>query len=143
MKIRDLLDTVGDRALPVARERDTLEEVLQKMISHPHTRLIYVLNDEGRCRGTISLGILIRHLFPHGFEPAVHARFLIPMITSVTAEDIMNRELIHAMEDDSLEKVVKRMIKAGVKEIAVLDSEKRLIGDLTMLDLLKYFHLPR
>jgi CBS domain-containing protein len=65
------------------------------------------------------------------------------MITSETARDIMNRELIHALEDDSLDKVVERMIQAGVKEIAILDGEKKLVGDLTMLDLLKYFHLPK
>jgi CBS domain-containing protein len=65
------------------------------------------------------------------------------MITSEMARDIMNRELIHALEDDSLDKVVERMIQAGVKEIAILDGEKKLVGDLTMLDLLKYFHLPK
>ncbi|MEZ4483446.1 MAG: CBS domain-containing protein [Syntrophotaleaceae bacterium] len=86
------------------------------------------------------LGALIRHLFAHGFEPAEHSRHLIPMVTSQTAKDIMGRQLIYAVKEDKVETVVRRMIKAGVKEIAVLDQERRLIGDLTMLDL-QHYHL--
>jgi CBS domain-containing protein len=141
VKISELLATIEDRALPQVREGETIAGVLQAMVKFPHTRLIYVVDDSGRCTGTISLGVLIRHLFAHGFEPAVHSRFLIPMITSQTAEDIMNRQLIYAVKEDKVEKVVRRMIKAGVKEIAVLDEERHLIGDLTMLDLLKHYHL--
>jgi CBS domain-containing protein len=47
----------------------------------------------------------------------------------------MKTKLIHAVEDGSLDQVFKRIIKAGVKEIAVLDGEKRLVGDPTMLGL--------
>ena len=56
------------------------------------------------------------------------------------AEDIMNRQLIYALKDDKVEVVFRRMIKAGAKESAVLDETRQLIGDLTMLDLLKHYH---
>ena len=141
MTIAELLESIGERPLPRVREDELIAGVLQVMLNFPHTRLIYVVDSRGRCTGTISLGVLIRHLFAHGFEPAVHGRFLIPMITSQTAEDIMNRQLIYAAKRDKVEAVVRRMIKAGVKEIAVLDEERHLIGDLTMLDLLKHYHL--
>jgi CBS-domain-containing membrane protein len=111
------------------------------MLKHPHTRLMYVVDEENRCQGIISLGTLIRHLFSHDFEPAIHARFLIPMITSETAKHIMNKGLICATMEDEVEAVIERMIKAGIKEIAILNSEKRIVADLTMLDLLKYYHL--
>jgi hypothetical protein len=55
----------------------------------------------------------------------------------------MNRGLIYATNEDNAETVIERMIKAGVKEIAILDSEKRVHADLTMLDLLRYYHLCR
>ena len=141
MKISKLLATLEDRDLPRVEEEETIAGVLQVMVEFPHTRLIYVVDSQGRCTGTISLGVLIRHLFAHGFEPAVHSRHLISMITSETAKDIMNRQLIYAVKEDRLETVVRRMIKAGVKEIAVLDQDRHLIGDLTMLDLLKHYHL--
>jgi CBS domain-containing protein len=141
MTIAELLITIDQRPLPRVDEGETIAGVLQVMVKFPHTRLIYVVDAQGRCTGTISLGVLIRHLFAHGFEPAVHSRHLIPMITSQTAEDIMNRQLIYALKEDRVETVVRRMIKAGVKEIAVLDETRQLIGDLTMLDLLKHYHL--
>jgi CBS domain-containing protein len=141
MTIAELLTTIDERPLPLVAEGEIIAGVLQTMVKFPHTRLIYVVDDQRRCTGTISLGVLIRHLFAHGFEPAVHSRHLIPMITSESAADIMNRQLIYAVKEDKVGAVVRRMIKAGVKEIAVLDQERHLIGDLTMLDLLKHYHL--
>jgi CBS domain-containing protein len=141
MKIKEILETIEERDLPLVREDETIAEVVKKMLKYPHTRLIYVADNEAKCKGTISLGTLIRHLFPHGFEPAIHPRFLISMITSETAKDIMNRGLIYAKNEDTVEAVIERMIKAGIKEIAILDDDRRVIADLTMLDLLGYYHL--
>lgn len=141
MTIAELLQTIDERPLPLVAEGETIAGVLQVMVNYPHTRLIYVVDAQGCCTGTISLGVLIRHFFAHRFEPAVHSRHLIPMITSQTAEDIMSRQLIYAVKEDKVEKVVQIMIKAGIKEIAVLDEDRRVIGDLTMLDLLKHYHL--
>ena len=141
MQIKDIVEVSEDRQIPLVKEDETIKGVLKKMLQYPHTRLIYVVDENGICKGTISLGSLIRHLFPHGFEPVIHPRSLISMITSETAQDIMNRGLIYATNDDNAETVIERMIKAGVKEIAILDSKKRVIADLTMLDLLKYYHL--
>jgi hypothetical protein len=32
------------------------------------------------------------------------------------------------------------MVKAGVKEIPILDRDKKVMADLTMLDLLRHYH---
>lgn len=139
MKVRDILNKLGKRALPLVEEGETIEGVVQKMFDHWHTRLVYVVDKDGKFEGTISLGILIRHLFPHGFEPAIHPRSIISMITAETAKDIMSRRMINATEEDDVEDVIKRMIRAGVKEIAVVNKENKIVGDITMLDLLKYY----
>jgi len=62
------------------------------------------------------------------------------MITAETAKDIMNKGVVSATGEDELDAVIKRMIKALVKEIPILDREKKVIADLTMLDLLQYYH---
>ena len=140
MKIRELLATMDKRGLPLVEEDENIQGVLQQMLDYPHTRLMYVVDKNGVCTGVISLGTLIRYLFPRKFEPVVHARFIIPMITAETARDIMNRGVISASGDDDLEAVIKRMIKAKVKEIPILDGEKKVVADLTMLDLLRHYH---
>jgi len=140
MKIKELLATMDERGLPLVEEDETIQGVLQQMLHYPHTRLMYVVDKEGACTGVISLGTLIRYLFPRNFEPAVHSRFIIPMITAETAKDIMNKGVISATGEDDLDVVIKRMIKTRVKEIPILDKEKKVVTDLTMLDLLQYYH---
>ena len=138
MKIKELFQIIEERDLPLAREDDSIRGVLEKMLKHPHSRLIYVVDADGRCQGVISLGTLIRHLFSSSFEPAVHARFVIPMITAETAKHIMDTGLIYATEEEGVETVIKKMVKAAIKEVPVLDESNRIIGDITMLDLLRH-----
>ena len=141
MKVKDILNSIQGRALPAIREDKTVRDVLKKIIAHPHTRLIYVVDKENKCVGTISLGELMRNVFPHFYEPAIHPRSLIRMVTSETAGDIMNKHVIYATGEESVESVVEKMIKAKIKEIAVVDGEKKIIADLTILDLLEHYHL--
>lgn len=138
MKIKELFEIIEKRDLPLAGEDDSIREVLEKMLKHPHSRLIYVVDADERCQGVISLGTLIRHLFSSSFEPAVHARFVIPMITAETAKHIMDTGLIYAKEEEEVEAVIRKMVKAAIKEVPVLDEKNRIIGDITMLDLLRY-----
>ena len=44
---------------------------------------------------------------------------------------------VFASEDEDVELVVTRMIETNVKEIAILNSERKVIADITMLDLLE------
>jgi CBS domain-containing protein len=141
MKIKEILEINKEREIPFVLEIATIREVFEKMFKNPHTRLVYVVDSNGKCMGIISLGALIRHIFSFSYEPSVHSRFLIPMITSETARDIMNMGLIYATAEDEVEDVIKEMIKAAIKEIPILDKEKKIIGDVTILDLLKYENL--
>jgi CBS domain-containing protein len=141
MKVKEIIAKIGKREIPIIGEREIIEAVVQKMCDYPYTRLVYVVDEAGKLTGIISLGMLVRHLFPHGFEPAIYSRFILPMITSETAKDIMNRWVVRATEEDDVEEVIERMTKARVKEIAVVNEENKIIGDITMSDLLKYYPL--
>jgi CBS domain-containing protein len=141
VKIKEILELTEKRELPLVNEHDTIREVLEKMLKHFHTRLMYVVDKDGTCVGIISLGSLIRHLFSSSFEPSIHARGLIPMITSETAEHMMNKGLVYATAEDAVETVIRQMVTSDVKEIPILDEKRRIVGDITMLDLLKYYYL--
>ena len=65
------------------------------------------------------------------------------MITAETAEHIMNRGLISATAEDEVEAVIKEMVKAAIKEIPILDEKNRIVGDVTMLDLLRHYDLDQ
>lgn len=143
MRVKTVLETIKDRELPLIKEDNIIKEVLEKMLHYPHTRLVYVIDKNGVYKGTISLEKLVKHLFPYCFEPDIIPRSLIPVITAKSAKDIMNKGLVYATSEDTVDEVIHRMIRADINEIAVLNDEKKVVADLTMLDLLKYCHLDK
>ncbi|RLC55428.1 MAG: hypothetical protein DRI30_07600 [Chloroflexi bacterium] len=137
MEIGEIVELVMEREVPTVSEACSLEAVMNTMHSFQHSRLVYVVNEKKELTGTISLDMLVRHILPHKFEPRIHPRRLLGMVTHETARDIMLKKPVTATEDEDVELVLKRMIDANVKEIAILNSKRKVITDLTMLDLLK------
>lgn len=60
------------------------------------------------------------------------------MITSETAKDIMQKYPVVTTENELVGTMLKKMIRGNVKEIPVLDREKRVIANLTIVDLLQF-----
>jgi len=137
-KVSELVPLLKERRLPLIPEKATIKEVVDAMTSFEHSRLVYVVDDEGRLTGTISLGLLARHVFSPSHEPQIHPRFLIDMITAETAKDIMQKNTVVATEEEEVGSVLRRMLGANVKEIPVLDREKRVFADITIVDLLRF-----
>jgi CBS domain-containing protein len=61
------------------------------------------------------------------------------MSVSETAGDFMQREPVFAILSDKVEDILQRMIDHNVKEIPILDDEKRVVADLTIVDLLRHY----
>lgn len=136
--IAELIRGYPERQLPIIGEDALVEEIIQAMICFKHSRLLYVVDDCGQLTGTISLEILVRHVFSRNHVPQIHPRRLVSMITAENAKHIMQKNPIYAMEEEEVGVVLERMIASNMKEIAVLDQEKRVISDITMIDLLAF-----
>ena len=137
-RVTEVVASLKERKLPLIQEKANIEEVIDTMIRFQHSRLLYVVDDDKKLTGTISLGLLARHVFSASHEPQIHPRFLIHMITAETAKDIMQKNPVVTTEEEKVEVVLRRMIRTNAKEIPVLDKEKRVVADLTMVDLLKF-----
>lgn len=138
MTIASLLSTLPSRTWPIVLEHSTIQEVIHAMIRSRHSRVLYVVNEAGQLTGTISLGELARHVFSQNHEVQIHARFLITMITTITAKDMMQKKPVFAKKEEEVEETLKRMIESNVKEMPIVDDEKKVIGDVTMIDFLKF-----
>jgi CBS domain-containing protein len=138
MEIGYLLSTLKERKPPIVLEHSTIQDVIHAMIQFDHSRIVYVQDELGKLSGTISLGTLAKHVFSRSHEPRIHARLLLSMITAETAKDIMQKRPVSAFKNEEVGNVLKRMIESNVKEIPILDEDRRVIGDITMLDLLKF-----
>jgi len=136
MKIKEITTHLEGRDIPTVLETSPIQDVIKTMSRFLHSHLVYVVNEEGELTGTISLGTIIRQVLCHKYEPKVHPRMLLGMVTHETAKDIMLKKPVVASEDEDVELVIKRMIDANVKEIAIINDEQKIIADVTMLDLL-------
>lgn len=138
-KVLDIIPYIKSRKLPVIHENDDLQKIIKAMVHFDQSRLLYVLDEENRLSGTISLGVLIRHVYATSYEPQVYPGFIIKLITAESAKDIMQKNPVTANVDEKLDVVLKRMIKTNTKEVPVLNSDKEVIADLKMTDLLALF----
>jgi len=138
MKIREIVELVKEREVPTVSETSSLEAVMNTMLSFQRSRLVYVVNENKKLTGTISFDMLVRQILPHKFEPRIHSRKLLEIVTYEIAKEIMLKTPVTASEDEDAEQVLKRMTDANIKEIAILNSKGKIIIDLTMLDILKF-----
>ena len=141
MKIKEIMPHIKDREVPCVFEQSDIIEVIQAIVRFPHARLVYVVDERKRLRGTITVGSLLRHIFPYHYKGRIHPRGILRNITAEKAIHIMDKENIYAFPDEAVDIVLERMASTGVKEMAVVDGEGRILTDITAVDLLRYYHL--
>lgn len=126
------------RGRPVARAARgaSIDEAAAAMAACPHGRTLYVVDDGGRLVGSIAVTELARHMFVRSHAPRIHGRGLVSDITTQTAADLAQWRPLTAAAQEPAGEVLDRMIAKGVEEIAVIDDEGRLLGDINLVDLL-------
>ncbi len=139
MKIGEIIQYLEGREIPCVREDSDIKEVIEMVVRFPHTRVVYVVDEQRKLRGAISIGSLLRHIFPHHYEGKIHALGILRDITAETASHIMDSGDVKASPDENVEIVLERMAKTGAKEMAVVDGDNRILTDITAVDLLKYY----
>lgn len=134
--VAELIAAVGHRQLAHVSPQAGEKEIITAFAKAEHTRLVYVVDNEKRLSGVISLGNLVKHLLFHLHGGEIDNLHLMSMATSETAADFIDRPMITAQLSETIEPVLERMLLAGIKEIPVLDDQGRLVGDLTLVDIL-------
>ena len=137
MKIGDVLHKIGNLPYLTIHIDCTLEEASRKIADVGHLRTIYVLDHKGRLRGILSLGELIRSMIIAGHKPHFHARSLLARITAKKAADIMDEYVVYARKENDLNSILERMIDNHIKEIPVVDEDKKIIANIGIIDLWK------
>ena len=138
IRIGEVIKGLEPRDFPVIPENASIEDVMSAIVNCRHSRMLNVVNDRQQLMGTISLDALIRHVFAQDREPTIHARSLIGVLSREKAGDIMLKQPIYATTEEKIGVVTRRMLKANVKDIPVVDSDKRVIADITIVDLLQH-----
>lgn len=137
MKISEALDTIENIPFMAISADRTLTEATEDISGIQQHRSIYIVDKQGRLKGTLSIGTLVREVIAARHEPQFGIRSLLVQITSEKVADIMNRHVIYAQKDDDLEKVLNRMISHNIKEIPIVDKDRHIIANVGILDLWK------
>ena len=137
--IGDLLENVEKRTIPVVSEWFSVNKMVETLAESHHSRIIYVVDDDERLTGIITLGDLIRRAFFLYHKPDADNHAFLQMTVTKTAVDLMHKEPVYAVVSDKVEEVLERMIEHNVKEMAVVIDEGKIVGDITMVDMLIYF----
>ena len=135
------MERIGDRDFPYVSENSDINEVIRVAARFPHTGLVYVIDKQKKLLGVITVGALMRHLYPYHYEDKIHPRDILRNISVENASHLMSSGNVSASPDETVEVILKRMASTGAKEIAVVDSDGRILADITAIDLLKYHEL--
>jgi CBS domain-containing protein len=135
MKVSEALTQVDSLPYLTVEGDCTLEEISDRIKDQRQARGIYVVDAEGRLIGALSLGVLIRHLTAARRRPVFHVRSLLTRLTSAQVVDLMEKHVLYARPEEDLHEVLDRMIRGNIKEIPVVNEDRRLMAVLSLLDL--------
>jgi len=136
MRVSDVVARHKDRQVPSIRQDTPIDDLAQAIEWYRHSRQLYVVDEENRLLGNITLGRLVMYVFASSHGSSMNRRHVIGLITCKTAGDLMTGGTLFAGMDDEVEEVIERMVAGNVDEIPITDEEGRIVADLTMIDLL-------
>ncbi len=135
VRIKDLLPfSPTDPA--VVTSNTPLREVASKMIEDLRTREVYVIDEKGHFLGVITLRRLARCIFSSEIPDRLSPTSLLELVSAQTAEDLALRKPAYVHEDDVFERLIEVMFRYDINEIPVVDSEKAIVGNINMLEIL-------
>jgi CBS domain-containing protein len=135
MKFAEILDSIFKLPYLAIAGDSRLDEAAEQVIRNPQIRGIYVVDEQEKLQGYLSLGVLIRHVIASRHRSQFHVRSLLSTITAEKVADLMEREVVCAQTDDLVDTVLDRMVLRNIKQIPVVDKDRRIIANLSILDL--------
>jgi Mg/Co/Ni transporter MgtE len=113
----------------------SLDDIAKMMIANPSLKSIYVVDEEQKLIGRVSLKNLIKHeflnLIPSSFEYFNALEF----IGNKTAEELMTAP-VYVKDEDTLKTAFDKMYENELEELPVVDQNLCLIGNIDFLELL-------
>lgn len=134
VKIKDIRMLVTPYPAFVEKNASS-DDIAKMLIANPNLKSVYVVDDNMRLVGRVTLKKLIKHefmdLLPNSFEYFDALEF----IGDKTAEDLMvPPDYIH--DNDTLKTAFVKMYENEYDDLPVVDKNLHLIGNIDLLELL-------
>ena len=146
MFLRDVYDPELTVSVAVSAE-EPLEDVLRRFAKKPSLQAIFVTGEADQLIGTVTRGDLLRWVRMHQgtLSDATtrgpdHSRQLAACIRAAVARDALHpgTGTTAVRFDDSVDCALSIMLDLDLSAIAVVDAERRVIGDLSFSQVLRY-----
>jgi len=118
------------------QEDAAMEEILILFNSYPDVQDIYVTDPQGCVVGHISKLRIARIVLSEHSQTHSH-RQLIEQVASGNARELMGRHFPTARLKEALDDVIHRQLEHQLHDMAVLDTEGRLVGTISLTGLLQ------
>ena len=115
---------------------ETLDDVAKALIANPGLKTAYVVDDDLQLVGEITLSSLVKQEFKDIIpSSSIDCFNALEFLGNEVAKDIMSRS-IFVSDEDTLKTAFVKMYEYGLCELPVVDENKRLKGNIDMLELL-------
>ncbi|RKX91318.1 MAG: hypothetical protein DRP59_08115, partial [Spirochaetes bacterium] len=116
-----------------------LKDAIRILLEDPLSRSIYVVNDDGKLAGIVSTLMLLKVThYLQGKKTVMKDDIFnaVRIAKAETIKDIMHPP-IYVYEDTKILDVLEMLSRENIQELPVVDKDKRVIGDLNCLEILK------
>ncbi len=130
--------------VPTITIGSNLEAVVRAMIKGHKRRIVYVVDEDGRLRGAITLIRLQKVIFrPHLKRILTDSSIISENISEIfgaeRAEDFMDTDIPVCTLEEDLGSVISRMMDYDASDIPVVDGHECIVSDLDILDILEFW----
>ncbi len=142
VKVKDIMHLIVKKSTTISKD-SSLDQLLSKILEDTTSRHVYVVNEGNKLIGSVRLNNTIKYLFPaislqentDVFEIGSYMEYS----NAQKVEDIMNTVCSYAFDDSMISDVIRIMIREKTNELPVVNKEFKVIGEINVLEIVKYY----
>ena len=140
IRVSDVIAEIGKTTKAATVPIDAhLKDAVEAMVEDSETRKVYVVDSEGKLKGTITLETLLRHA---GYRLGVRRTgmtSLLKMLGEISTDkvtEVMNKP-VKVLHNEMPVNVTRMMVEHHLNDLPIVDDNNVIIGELNGLDILK------
>jgi CBS domain-containing protein len=138
VSVEDVFELVVADAATVMSDQK-LEDTVGSMVKRPLSQKVYVVDEEKRLLGTITMQNILRRVgYIYGVREKGIASFFkfLRDVMQDNVEDFMEKEPVKVTKKDKILDALKLMVEHNLNNLPVVDENNVLIGELDAVEVL-------
>lgn len=143
VKVKEFRKDIVSKAVLVSSEMK-IEEIADLFIENSRLRTLFVVDKENHYLGYITAlmlndAVLLELAGSSSLDESEYQTFYGMIEAKETAEQIMEQEPVGVSDEQSMQEAMQLMKNQELSELPVLDEDNKVVGELHVLEVLKYW----